>query len=68
MQTTRMTIEEAKRLPALSSIRQASDLTGFPTHYLSDACARGDIKAVKFGRRWLIDTASLLKQFGIDGE
>ena len=25
----------------------------------------GDIKAVKFGRRWRIDTAALLRQFGI---
>lgn len=56
---------EQKKLPALCSVPQAAELTGYSTHFLSDACARGDIKAVKFGRRWRIDTAALLRKFGL---
>jgi excisionase family DNA binding protein len=60
-----MTPDEVTKLPALCSVPQAAELTGYSTHFLSDACARGDIKAVKFGRRWRIDTAALLRQFGL---
>ena len=56
---------EAATLPALCTVQQAAALTGYSPHFISDSCVRGDIKAVKFGRRWRIDTAALLRQFGI---
>jgi excisionase family DNA binding protein len=46
-------------------VADAAALTGYSTHYISDCCSRGTIRGVKFGRRWCIDTAALLKQFGI---
>ena len=60
-----VTNEEAATLPALCSVQQAAELTGYSPHYISDSCIRGDIKAVKFGRKWRIDTAALLRQFGL---
>jgi hypothetical protein len=63
--TPTMTPGEVGKLPALCSVPQAAALTGYAPHFISDSCARGDIKAVKFGRRWRIDTAALLRQFGI---
>lgn len=59
------TNKETATLPALCTVQQAAALTGYSPHYISDSCGRGDIKAVKFGRRWRIDTAALLRQFGI---
>ena len=59
------TSAEAATLPALCTVQQAAALTGYSPHFISDSCVRGDIKAVKFGRRWRIDTAALLRQFGI---
>jgi len=56
---------EAATLPALCTVQQAAALTGYSPHFISDSCVRGEIKAVKFGRRWRIDTAALLRQFGI---
>jgi hypothetical protein len=63
--TTRLTLDEARSLPALCGVADASALTGYSPHYVCDCLARGQIKGVKFGRRWCIDTAALLKQFGI---
>jgi excisionase family DNA binding protein len=62
---TTTTLEEARRLPALIGVTEAAALTGYSGHYISDCLARGQIKGVKFGRRWRIDTAALLRQFGI---
>lgn len=59
------TPDEVGKLPALCGVSQAAELTGYSTHFVSDACARGDIKAVKVGRRWRIDTTALLRQFGL---
>lgn len=60
-----MTPDEVGKLPALCSVKQASDLTGYATHFLSDCLARGEIKGVKFGGRWRVDTAALLRKFGL---
>ncbi|SFX13236.1 helix-turn-helix domain-containing protein [Olsenella sp. kh2p3] len=60
-----MTLEEARALPALCGVGDAAALTGYAPHYISDCLARGQIKGVKFGRRWRVDTAALLRQFGL---
>lgn len=60
-----LTIEDARRLPALCGVADAAALTGYSTHYIADCCSRGTIRGVKFGRRWCIDTAALLAQFGL---
>lgn len=56
---------ETATLPALCTVQEAAALTGYTPHFISDSCIRGEIKAVKFGRRWRIDTAALLRQFGL---
>jgi excisionase family DNA binding protein len=60
-----MSLDDARNLPALCGVSDASALTGYSQHYITDCLARGAIKGVKFGRKWRIDTAALLRQFGI---
>lgn len=45
------------------NIQQASTLTGYHPATLTRACQTGEITARKAGRRWLVETASLL-EFG----
>lgn len=61
----KMSLDEAKGLPALCGVADAAALTGYSEHFISDSLARGQIKGVKFGRRWRVDTAALLRQFGL---
>lgn len=47
----------------------AAEMTGLTPRGIRKRCASGEIKAVKLGRRWLIDRAEFVRQLGIeDGE
>ena len=45
------------------NIQQAATLTGYHEATLTKACQTGEIKARKAGKRWIVETASLL-EFG----
>lgn len=45
------------------TIQQAAQLTGYNESTLTRACQEGQIKARRAGRRWLVETPSLL-EFG----
>ena len=45
---------------ALMTVTEASELTTLSKRTIGRMCERGDIKAVKVGRRWLIGRASLI--------
>lgn len=45
------------------TIQQAAQLTGYNESTLTRACQEGQIKAIRAGRRWLVETPSLL-EFG----
>lgn len=63
--TSAITRADLEHLPALIDASTAAQLTGFSSHYVTDLCARGKIAGVKVGRRWRINTAALLDQFGL---
>lgn len=46
----------------------AAILLSCTTRKVSDMCKKGEIKAVKVGSDWRINTAAFLKQFGIDSK
>lgn len=43
----------------------AAKLLSCTTRKVSDMCKKGEIKAVKVGSDWRINTAAFLEQFGI---
>lgn len=61
----RITIADVKGLPPTVSPSLASSITGRSTHQITNMLARGEIKGAKVGCRWYINTAALLRQFGI---
>lgn len=52
-------------LGPLITTKDAAALLACTTRKISDMCAKGEIKAVKVGSDWRINTAAFLEQFGI---
>lgn len=52
-------------LPPLITSEVAAQLVAGSTRKITDMCKRGEIKAVKLGHDWRINTAAFLEQFGI---
>ena len=60
-----ITIEQAKELPALLDTTTGMKLLGVSRRYYCQLCKDGKIKAVKIGRAWRANTASLLEFAGL---
>lgn len=60
-----ITVSEIADLPAVIDVNTGAMVAGDSAHHMSQLCAQGKVKAVKFGGRWHIDTAALLRQLGI---
>lgn len=52
-------------LGPLIKTSDAATLLDCTTRKISDMCVKGEIKAVKVGSDWRINTAAFLEQFGI---
>ena len=67
MGTTKIEVQHADRmtLGPLIKTSDAASLLACTTRKISDMCAKGEIKAVKVGSDWRINTTAFLEQFGI---
>jgi excisionase family DNA binding protein len=63
-----MTTEEVAKLPVLIDTHAAARILKCSEHYVGELCTRGDIQAVRIGRRWRINTAALLRKLGVSEE
>lgn len=45
--------------------KTAAQVLAMTTRKVQDMCAKGEIKAIKIGSDWRINTAAFLEQFGI---
>ena len=52
-------------LGPLIKTSDAAELLSCTTRKISDMCKKGEIKAIKVGSDWRINTAAFLDQFGI---
>ena len=52
-------------LPPLITTETAAQFVAASRRKITDMCKRGEIKAVKLGSDWRINTAAFLEQFGI---
>lgn len=52
-------------LGPLIKTSDAAELLNLSTRKITDMCKKGEIKAIKIGADWRINTAALLEQFGI---
>lgn len=60
-----MTIDEARTRAALT-VPEAAALLGVGTRQCYEAARRGEIPAIRVGRRWIVPTAALLRLLGED--
>lgn len=67
MSTIDIEVQNADRmtLGPMITTKDAAVLLACTTRKISDMCAKGEIKAVKVGSDWRINTAAFLEQFGI---
>ncbi len=65
MPKTQMKVVDASTLPPLIKSKTAASLIDCSTRKLRDMCAKGEVKAVRVGSDWRVNTAALLEQFGI---
>ena len=70
MRATEGALEEQVRLimedlPELMSISEAERFTVYSHRCLQSMCARGEISAVKVGKRWLIHRDPFMEAYGI---
>lgn len=63
-ETTAATVDRANLGPLIKTEVAAALLDASPRK-VRDMCATGEIKAVKVGTDWRINTAAFLEQFGI---
>lgn len=54
--------------PDLVSVKEAAILIGVSYTTMLKACQSGEISAVSFGGRWIINKKKLLEKFGIYGD
>lgn len=64
MTTTAQTINAPTLGPLIKS-SEAAELLACTSRKITDMCRKGEIKAVKVGSDWRINTAAFLEQFGI---
>lgn len=62
-----MTAKQAQAItyPPLTKVGTAAPLLDISERKLRDMCANGEVKAVKIGSDWRVNTAALAEQFGI---
>lgn len=60
-----MDITTTTTLSPLIKVHTAAKLLDLSPRKVRDMCAKGEIKAVKIGTDWRINTDALLAQFGI---
>lgn len=67
MSTIEVEVQHADRMTLGPMIKtsDAAALLACTTRKVSDMCAKGEIKAVKVGSDWRINTTAFLEQFGI---
>ena len=63
-ETTAATVDRANLGPLIKT-KVAAALLDISPRKVRDMCAKGEIKAVKVGTDWRINTAAFLEQFGI---
>jgi excisionase family DNA binding protein len=61
-----MTIDEARSLPTVLSVEQAGELLNLGRSAAYEAVRRGELPALRFGRRLVVPTGKLLAMLGID--
>lgn len=65
MVTVELKQADRTTLGPLIKTSDAAELLSCTTRKISDMCKKGEIKAVKVGSDWRINTAAFLDQFGI---
>ena len=63
-----MTLDEARALPALIGVKDASRLSGIHPRTVETYCKRGEWRAVRIANRWRINTAWLVETLGLADE
>lgn len=64
--TNRTAIESLKETRPLIPPTALTPVTGLCTRTIQNMCARGELKAVKAGRRWLVNRDAALAYFGLE--
>lgn len=65
MTTVELKQTDYTTLGPLIKTSTAAELLSCTSRKISDMCKKGEIKAVRVGSDWRINTAAFLKQFGI---
>jgi excisionase family DNA binding protein len=55
-------------LPPTLTVEQAAELLGIGRNQTYEAVARGEVPAMRIGRRWIIPTVRLLKLLGVGAD
>ena len=66
MTNTDYPIVDPAKLGPMITTKTASALLAMTDRKIRDMCVKGEVKAVKVGSDWRINTAAFLSQFGID--
>lgn len=61
-------VNDRPTLGPLIMTKDAAALLSCSRQKVADMCRKGEIKAVKLGMDWRINTAALIEQFGIEWE
>ncbi len=60
-------LPDPRQRPTIS-VEEAGELFGLGRAAAYAAVKRGDIEAIRFGKRWLVPTAKVLRQLGLYDE
>lgn len=63
-----MLITDFENAPALLGVREISELLGVCTDAVWKMCRRGELPAVKIGKRWYVKKTDLLAKFEVVSE
>ena len=61
-----MTLIEARQLPTVLTVEQGGRLFGLSRSAAYEAVARGELPVIRFGRRMVVPTATVLSMLGLD--
>lgn len=50
-----MSVNKIETLDLIMGVQEASEIWGLAPSYIKDLCAKGEIKAKKIGKTWVID-------------
>jgi excisionase family DNA binding protein len=61
-----VTLIEARQLPTVLTVEQGGRLFGLSRSAAYEAVARGELPVIRFGRRMVVPTATVLSMLGLD--